>query len=64
MAPHSNPLAWKMPWMEEPGVLQSMGLQRVRHDLATEQQQEFGLQFDPETKPLARQAEQRRGHRE
>ena len=43
---------------------ESMGLQRVRHDLATEQQQEFGLQFDPETKPLAWQAERRRGHRE
>ena len=28
-------LAWKIPWMEEPGRLQSMGLQRVGHDLAT-----------------------------
>ena len=27
MAPHSRPLAWKIPWMEEPGRLQSMGLQ-------------------------------------
>ena len=33
MAPHSSVLAWKMPWTEEPGGLQSMGLQRVRHDL-------------------------------
>ena len=32
MAPHSSTLAWKIPWMEEPGGLQSMGLQRVRHD--------------------------------
>ena len=32
MAPHSSTLAWKIPWMEEPGRLQSMGLQRVRHD--------------------------------
>ena len=32
MAPHSNILAWKIPWMEEPGRLQSMGLLRVRHD--------------------------------
>ena len=32
MAPHSNILAWKIPWTEEPGGLQSMGLQRVRHD--------------------------------
>ena len=35
MATHSNILAWKIPWIEEPGGLQSMGLQRVRHDLAT-----------------------------
>ena len=35
MAPHSCTLAWKIPWMKEPGRLQSMGLQRVRHDLAT-----------------------------
>ena len=34
MATHSSILAWKIPWMEEPGRLQSMGLQRVRHDLA------------------------------
>ena len=35
MAPHSSTLAWKFPWMEEPGRLQSMGLLRVRHDWAT-----------------------------
>ena len=35
MAPHSSALAWKTPWMEEPGGLQSMGSQRVGHDLAT-----------------------------
>ena len=35
MAPHSSTLAWKIPWMEEPGGLQSMGLLRVRHDWAT-----------------------------
>ena len=35
MATHSSTLAWKIPWMEEPGRLQSMGLQRVRHDRAT-----------------------------
>ena len=35
MAPHSSTLAWKIPWMEEPGRLQSMGLQRVGHDWAT-----------------------------
>ena len=32
MATHSSTLAWKIPWMEKPGGLQSMGLQRVRHD--------------------------------
>jgi len=32
MAPHSNTLAWKIPWKEEPGRLQSMGSLRVRHD--------------------------------
>ena len=32
MATHSNILAWKIPWMEEPRRLQSMGLQRVGHD--------------------------------
>ena len=34
MAPHSNTLAWKIPWMEEPDRLQSMGSLRVRHDWA------------------------------
>ena len=32
MAPHSSTLAWKIPWMEEPGRLPSMGSQRVGHD--------------------------------
>ena len=32
MATHSSTLAWKIPWTEEPGRLQSMGSQRVRHD--------------------------------
>ena len=32
MAPHSSPLAWRVPWTEEPGGLQSMGSLRVRHD--------------------------------
>ena len=35
MAPHSSTLAWKVPWTEEPGRLQSMGSLRVRHDRAT-----------------------------
>jgi len=32
MAIHSSTIAWKIPWTEEPGRLQSMSLQRVRHD--------------------------------
>ena len=36
MATHFNIVAWKIPWSEEPGRLQSMGLQRVRHDWVTE----------------------------
>ena len=32
MATHSSTLAWKIPWTEEPGRLQSTGLQRVGHD--------------------------------
>ena len=35
MAPHSSTLAWKIPWMEEPGRLQSMGSLRVRHNWVT-----------------------------
>ena len=35
MASHSTTLAWKIPWMEEPGGLQSMGLRRDGHDGAT-----------------------------
>ena len=36
MATHSNILAWRIPWAEEPVRLQSMGSQRIRHDWATE----------------------------
>ena len=35
MAPHSSILAWKIPWMEESGRLQSMGSLRIGHDQAT-----------------------------
>ena len=35
MATHSSILAWRIPWTEEPGRLQSMGSQRVRHDQRT-----------------------------
>ena len=35
MAPHSSTLAWKIPWTEEPGGMQSMGSLRIRHHWAT-----------------------------
>ena len=38
MATHSNILAWKIPWTEGPDGLQSMGSQKVGHDLATKRQ--------------------------
>ena len=39
MATNSSILVWEIPWTEEPDRLQATGLQRVRHDLATKQQQ-------------------------
>ena len=40
MATHSNILAWEILWTEEPGRRQSMGSQKVGHDLVTKQQQQ------------------------
>ena len=40
MATHSSILAWRIPWTEEPGRLQSMESQRVGHNLATKQQKQ------------------------
>ena len=42
MATHSSTLAWEIPWTEEPGGLQSMGLQRSQHDLAAKQSKREG----------------------
>ena len=39
MATHSSILAWEIPWTEEPGSLQTIGSQRVVHDLVTKQQE-------------------------
>ena len=39
MATHSSIFAWKILWTQDPGGLQSMGSQRVRHNLATTEQQ-------------------------
>ena len=44
MATHSSILAWRIPWTEETGGLQSMGSQRVRRDLTTKQQQQYVAQ--------------------
>ena len=41
MATHSSLLTWEIPWTEEPGRLQSVGHKRVRHQLATKQQQQL-----------------------
>ena len=40
MATHSSILAWRIPWTEEPGGLQSIGSQRVEHNLTSNQQQQ------------------------
>ena len=41
MTTHPSILAWEIPWTEEPGELESIGLQRVGHDLGTKQQHIF-----------------------
>ena len=43
MVTHSSVLAWEIPWTEEPGGLQSMRSQRVRHNSAVKQQQQTSL---------------------
>ena len=43
MATHSSINDWEIPWIEETGRLQSMGSQRVRHNLVTKQQQQHGF---------------------
>ena len=55
MATHSSILVWEIPWTEEPGRLQSMGLQRVGYDLATKQQQPVILDslFDHHSLPFS-----------
>ena len=46
MTAHSSVLVWKVPWTEEAGRLQSMGSQRVRHDLEIKQQHKICFQVD------------------
>ena len=45
MAMHSSTVAWKIPWTEEPGRLQSMGSQRVGHDCVTSLSQDQNRDF-------------------
>ena len=47
MATHSSILAWEIPWTENHGGLQPMGLQRIRHDLGTKQQEIFHCIYVP-----------------
>ena len=47
METHSSTLAWEIPWTEEPGGLQSIGLQRVRYAEATEHTHMHPLQNSP-----------------
>ena len=53
MATHSSILAWDMPWTEEPGRLQSMGSQRVRLHLVTEQKHIYKLCCNEGASPVA-----------
>ena len=71
MATHSSVLAWKIPWTDEPGRLQSMESQRVRYDLMSKQQQKIlslvqgwnvlGCTALPPEWRLSHKAERRRG---
>ena len=47
MVTHSSILAWRIPWTKKPGGLQSMVLQRVRHDLATKHSTAQHRELDP-----------------
>ena len=52
MALDSSILAWRIPWTEEPGGLQSMGLQRVRHDQATNTPNSNAVSLTPDMMAL------------
>ena len=53
MAIHSSILAWEIPRTEDPGRLQSMGSQRVRHDWVTKNSKHFKVQFSQSVQPLS-----------
>ena len=48
VATHSSIFSWRIPWTEEPGGLQSMGLQRVGHDWVTNRFQMVNMRVQPE----------------
>ena len=52
MATHSSILAWRIPWTEEPGGLQSMGTQRVRYDSVTNTKHFFNLKKKSQKLPV------------
>ena len=60
MATHSSILAWKIPWTEEPGRLQAMGSQGVKHNWETNQQQVTQMQRE-EPKCMEREPESQPG---
>ena len=64
MATHSSILAWKIPWTEGPGRLQSVGLQRVRHDWATKQQGRDTRERLPSPSPSLSRSPLLQGHSE
>ena len=51
MTTHSSTVAWEIPWTKQPSGLQSTGSQRVRHNLATKQQQVLGIQWQIKQAP-------------
>ena len=51
MATHFSILAWRISWAEDPGGLQSMGLQRVRHDWVTKQSNSYQYFFHQKINP-------------
>ena len=53
MATHSSTFAWEIPWTEEPVRLQSIGLQRVGHDLANQQQQKEAVMELSDLQPVS-----------
>ena len=51
MATYTNILDWRIPWIEEPGELESIGLQKVRHDWATNTLTSFPCTFNTPNEP-------------